>query len=208
MDDALQQLLGKDLLDGSNDLVIRCLSEEVLLEVLACEGTLHEVAVEVAQELRERTEVRGAHRIEDLLVALLGLDALCRIAIAGAEAEELLERVLEVELLAPAVLEGEGHGDSVAVIDLGKGVGIERVLDMSADDAGEGVEREHGAFAGAAAGDHIVCCLAVQKRCGKDAVLDIGELGSVVCGIHAVVEVLMSHRLCDLAQCLLDHGIQ
>ena len=91
--------------------------------------------------------------IQDLLVALLGHNALLRVALTVAEAEQLLEAVLEVQLAAPAEALGKGHGNGVAVVDMGKGVGIHRDLHMAADHAGEAVQGQHGTLAGAAAGD-------------------------------------------------------
>ena len=78
---------------------------------------------------------------------------------------------------------------------------------MTADDSGEGVEREHGPLAGAAAGHNVVRRAAVEKGGREDAVLHVGELGIVIRCVHAVVEHLMAHGLHDLAQGLLDHGV-
>ena len=52
-----------------------------------------------------------AHGVENLLVALLRHNAVRRVAVAAAEAEELLKRVFEVQLRAPAEALGERHGN-------------------------------------------------------------------------------------------------
>ena len=117
-----------------------------------------------------------------------------------AEAEQLLEDVLEVQLAAPAEALGKRQRHSIAVVDMGKGVGIHRVLNMAADDTGEAVQRQHGTLAGAAAGDDIVGCAGVEQHSGQNTVLDIGQLGGILGGVHAVVDDLMAHRLDDLAQ--------
>ena len=124
-----------------------------------------------------------------------------------AEAEQLLEDVLEVQLAAPAKALGEGQGHRVAVVDVGEGVGIDRILDMAADDTGEAVQCQHSAFAGAAAGDDIVGRAGVQQHSGQDAVLHIGQLGGIIGGIHAVVDDLVAHRLHDLAQGCFNQGV-
>ena len=78
---------------------------------------------------------------------------------------------------------------------------------MAADDAGEAVEREHGALAGAAAGDDVVDGATVEQDGGKDAVLDVGELGGVLSGVHTIVVDGVAHGLDDLLECLLDDGV-
>ena len=175
--------------------------------MLASQGTLYQVLVDLAQDVDERTHGHSADAVENLLVALLGFNALGGIAVAGTKAKELLKGVLEVELLAPAVLEGEGHGDGVTVVDLGEGVGIQRVGDMAAEHAGEGVAGEHGALAGAAAGHDIVGSAGVEQHGGKDAVLNVGERLGVGVGIHTVVKDGVTHGLDDLLKGSLDHGV-
>ena len=175
--------------------------------MLASQGALDQVLVDLAQDVDERTHGHSADAVEDLLVALLGLDALGRIAVARTKAKELLKGVLEVELLAPAVLEGEGHGDGVTVVDLGEGVGIQRVGNMAAQHAREGVAGEHGALAGAAAGHDVVCSARVEQHGGKDAVLDVGEGSGALLGIHAIVKDGVTHGLDNLLKGSLDHGI-
>ena len=63
-------------------------------------GAAHEVTVELGEKLGERTEAHLSHAVEDLLVALLGLDALLGVALTVAEAEQFLEAVLKVQLTA------------------------------------------------------------------------------------------------------------
>ena len=100
-----------------------------------------------------------------------------------------------VQLAAPAKAFGKGQGHGVAVVDVGEGVGVHRVLHMAAQHPGEAVQSQHGALAGAAAGDHIIGGAAVEQDGGQDAVLDIGQLGLVVGGVHAVVDHLVAHGL-------------
>ena len=175
--------------------------------MLTGEGALDEVAVQILQDVGQVAESNGAHAVQDLLVALLGDNALLGVALAMAEAEQLLEDVLEVQLTAPAEALGKGQGHRVAVVDVGKGVSVNGVLDVAADDAGEAVQGQHSALTGAAAGDDVVRSAGVQQHSGQDAVLNVGQLGGIVGGIHAVVDDLVAHRLDDLAQGGLDQGV-
>ena len=124
-----------------------------------------------------------------------------------AEAEQLLKAVLEVQLTAPAEALGERHGHGIAVVDVGEGVGVHGVLHMAADDAGEAVQGQHGALAGAAAGDDVVGSAAVEQDGGEDAALHIGQLCGVIGSVHAVVDHLVAHRLYDLLQSGLDDAV-
>ncbi len=67
----------------------------------------------------------------------------------------------------------------------GEGVGIHGILHMAADDAGEAVQGQHGALAGAAAGDDVVGSAAVEQDGGEDAALHIGQLCGVIGSVHA-----------------------
>ena len=89
-------------------------------------SALQQILVDALQALDEGLEGGGAHTVQNLLVALLGHNALLGVALTVAEAEQLLEAVLEVQLAAPAEALGKGHGNGVAVVDMGKGVGIHR----------------------------------------------------------------------------------
>ena len=73
-----------------------------------------------------------AHFIKNFLVALLRLSSFCRVAAAEGCGKELFEDILEVQITAPAELEGKRNGYGVAVIDLREGVGIERIFNMTA----------------------------------------------------------------------------
>ena len=117
-----------------------------------------------------------------------------------AEAEQFLEAVLKVQLTAPAEALGKRHGNGVAVVHMGKGVGIHRVLHMAADHAGEAVQGQHGTLAGAATGDDVIGCAAVQQDGSQNAALHIGQLCSIVGGVHAVVDHLVAHGLHHLLQ--------
>src|SRR5699024_3561466 len=88
-----------------------------------------------------------------------------------------------------------------------KGVGIDGVLDMAAEHAGEAVERQHRAFACTTAGDDIISRAGVEQHGGEDAVLDIGQLGGIVGGVHAVVYDRVAHRLDNLAQSFFDQRV-
>ena len=175
--------------------------------MLAGKCALHQVLIDLAQDVDERTHGHSAHAVEDLLVTLLGLNTLGGVAVARTKAKELLEGVLKVELLAPAVLKSEGHGDGVAIVDLGKGVGVERVGNVAAQHAGEGVTGEHGALAGAAAGHDVVGSTGVQQHGGKDAVLHVGEGLGVGIGIHAIVKDSVAHGLDNLLKGSLNHRV-
>ena len=168
--------------------------------MLTGESALDQVTVEVFQDVAQIAERDCAHAVQDFLVALLGLNALFGIALAVAEAEQLFKGVLQVQLAAPAKALGKRQGHGVAVVDMGKGVGVDGILDMAADDAGEAVQRQHGTLAGATAGDDVVCRAGVQQHSGQDAVLHVGQLGGIIGGVHAVVDDLVAHRLDDFAQ--------
>ena len=159
----LRQGLRHQFLDGGGQLLVLAGGEEVLGKVLAGEGALDEVAVQILQDVGQIAESNGAHAVQDLLVALLGHNALLGVALTVAEAEQLLEAVLEVQLTAPAEALGKGQSHSVAVVDVGKGVSVNGVFDVAADDAGEAVQGQHGTLAGAAAGDDVVSRAAVQQ---------------------------------------------
>ena len=76
--------------------------KKFLAKCVTGEGALDEVAVQILQDVGQVAESNGAHAVQDLLVALLGDNALLGVALAVAEAEQLLEDVLEVQLTAPA----------------------------------------------------------------------------------------------------------
>ena len=109
----LQQGLRHQFLDGGGQLLVLAGGEEVLGEVLTGEGALDEVAVQILQDVGQVAESNGAHAVQDLLVALLGDNALLGVALAVAEAEQLLEDVLEVQLAAPAEALGKGQGTAL-----------------------------------------------------------------------------------------------
>ena len=119
-------------------------------------SALQQVLIDALQALDQRLEGSGTHAVQDLLVALLRLHALLGVALTVAEAKQFLEAVLKVQLTAPAEALGKRHGNGVAVVHVGKGVGIHRVLHMAADHAGEAVQGQHGTLAGAAAGDDVI----------------------------------------------------
>ena len=71
---------------------------------------------------------------------------------------------------------------------------------MAADNAGEAVQGQHGTLAGAAAGDDVIGCAAVQQDGGQNAALHIGQLCGVIGSVHAVVDHLVAHGLHHLFQ--------
>ena len=81
--------------------------------MLTGEGALDEVAVQILQDVGQVAESNGAHAVQDLLVALLGDNALLGVALAVAEAEQLLEDVLEVQLTAPAEALAKGRATAL-----------------------------------------------------------------------------------------------
>ena len=78
---------------------------------------------------------------------------------------------------------------------------------MSAQHPGEGIAGQHGALAGAAAGDDVVGRAAVEQDACQQSALHIGQLARIIGGIHAVVEHLVAHGLHNLAQAGLDHAV-
>ena len=149
----------------------------------------------------------GPHLVQNALIAHLRLPPLGGIALAVTEAEQLFKHVLQVELAAPAKALGKGHGYGVAVVDVGEGVGVHRVLHVAADHPGEAVHGQHGPLAGAAAGDDIVRRAAVQQQRTQNAALDVGELGLVVGGVHAVVVYSVAHGLHHFFQRRQDNAV-
>ena len=140
------------------------------------------------------------HGVENLLVALLRHNAVRRVAVAAAEAEELLKRVFEVQLRAPAETLGERHGNRVSVVDLRKHISVGRIDHMTAENAREAVERKHRALARAAAGHDIIRRAGIEQDCRQNAVLHIGQLSLARRAVHAVVIHFMSHRGDDLLE--------
>ena len=200
-------MLFGDVEDVVLDVAFLGVGLEELAETLAGECSGDELGVEVLVDVQERAVGGGAHGVEDLLVALFGDDALLGVAAAGLLEPHLLEDVFEVAFLAPAVLESEGDGHGVAVVDLREGIGVERVLNVSADHAREAVEREHGALAGAAAGDDEVGGAGVQEGGGEDAVLHVGQGRGSFVRVHAVVVDLEALGLDHGPEGVEDHGV-
>ena len=168
--------------------------------MLAGDGLLQEVLVNVVQNVDQRTVGDLLHAVEDLLVALLGHHALLGIAVAMAEAEQLLPDHLQLQLRAPAEVLGEGQGHAVAVVDLGEHVAVGGIHNVAAEHAGEAVAGQHGALAGAAAGHHVIRRAGFQQQGGQQARLDVGQLAGVVGGVHAVVDHGVAHGLHNLLQ--------
>ena len=175
--------------------------------MFAADGLLQEILVDVVEDVDQRAVGDGLHAVQDLLVALLGHHALLGVAVAVAEAEQLLEDHFQVQLGAPAEALGKGQGNAVAVVDLGKHIAVGGVDQVAAEHAGEAVAGQHGALAGAAAGDHIVGRAGGEQQGGQQAALDVGELALVLGGVHAVVDHGVTHGFHDLLQGGLDHGI-
>ena len=171
------------------------------------ERALDQFPVQLPQDVAQVAEGHGAHTVQNLLVALFGHGALTGIALSGRLAEQLFKNVLQIQIAAPAKAFGEGQGDGVAIVDLGEGVSVQRVGHVTADDAGEAVQRQHGALAGAAAGDDVVRRAGVEQHRGQNAVLHVGQLGGVIGGVHAVVVHGKAHRLHHLAQRLFHNGV-
>ena len=70
-------------------------------EMLATDGSLDEVAIQILKDIDQRPVGLFLYTVEDLLVALLGYDALLGISIAVAEAEQLLD-IMAVRVI-PAI---------------------------------------------------------------------------------------------------------
>ena len=149
----------------------------------------------------------GAHRVEDLLVALLRHDAIRRVAVAAAKAEELFKRIFEVQFSAPAEALCKRHGYRVAVVDLGEHEAVGGIDHVAAEHAREAVERQHRALARAAAGDDVIRRAGVEQNRGENAVLHIGQLAFAFLAVHAVVIDLMTHRSDNLLERGLDRRV-
>ena len=169
------------------------MGKEKLFEVFAGNRTADQILVESLQAGDEILEVVGSDLIQNLFIALLGNNTLRWIAIAASEAEQLFKGLFQIKISAPAESLCKREGDSISVIDLSEHEAVRRIDDMTADHAGETVQRQHGAFAGAASGDNIVTGAGVEQNGSKNAVLNVGELCLVFCSIHAVVVNGMSH---------------
>ena len=195
------------LLEISGNLLILAGRIEVFREMLAADGFLQELLIDVMKDVDQGAVGDGLHAVEDLFVALLGNDAVGRIAVAVAEAEQLLEEHLQIELGAPAKALGKGQGDAVTIIDLGEHIAVGGIDQVATDHARETVARQHGALAGAAAGHDVVGSAAGQQQRGQQTALDISELAGVLGGIHTIVDDGVAHGFHDLLQGGLDHGV-
>ena len=164
-------------LDVCSQLRVLAGGKEQLAELLAGHSALEQVRIDALQAIDEGLKGGSADAVQDLLVPLLGLHALLGVALAVAEAEQLLKAVLQVELAAPAKALGKRHGHGVAIVDMGKGVGVHGVFHMAADDTGEAVQSQHGTLAGAAADYVITGC-----GTGEGAMLALNSFPGVICG--------------------------
>ena len=78
---------------------------------------------------------------------------------------------------------------------------------MSAQHARETVAGQHGAFARAAAGHHIVGCAGFQQQGGQKARLDVGQLAGVISCIHAIVDHFVAHGFNHFLQGAFDQAV-
>ena len=175
--------------------------------MLAADGLLEEGLVDLLEDGEHVLVGYFLYLVQDLLVPLLGNHPLLGVAVAVAKAEELLEDHLQLQLRAPAEILGKGQGRAVAVVDLGKHVSIGGIDDVPAQHPGEGIAGQHGALAGAAAGDNVVGRAAVEQDAGQQPALHIGQLAGIVGGIHAVVDHLVAHGFHNLAQAGFNHAV-
>ena len=130
--------------------------------MLAADGFLQEGLVNVVQNVDHGAVGNSLDLIQNLLVPLLRHNPLRRIPVAVTEAKQLTENHLQLQLCTPTEILGKGESNAVAVVDLGKHEAVGRIYQMAAQHAREAVAGQHGAFAGAAAGDHIVRSTAVE----------------------------------------------
>jgi hypothetical protein len=142
--------------------------------------------------------------VEYLLVSLLGNSSLTRIAKAPLGNKELLKYVLKVELTAPAPALSKRHSNSVTVVYLSELVSVGGINNVTAKNTGEGVTSEHCALTGTATGDNEITGTGVKKNCGENTDLNVGKLLLVLCGIHSVVEYLVTERLYNTLKSLAD----
>ena len=192
---ARQSFLCEDLLYALCDSVALAVRKEELLEVLTAESAENKLAVKVFKNIYHIGVSYLLNLVEDLLVSLLGNGSLTGITKTPLGNEELLEYVLKVKLAAPAPALCKRHRNCISVVNLGKLICVGGVNHVTAKNAGEGVTSEHCALACAAACDYKVACAGVEKNCGEDTDLNVGKLLLVLCGIHTVIEHLVTERL-------------
>ena len=199
--------LAENFLNASLDSIALAVSEEELTELCTAESAENELAVKVLEDVADVGVGNLLDFVKDLLVSLLGNCSLTGITETPLGDKEFLEYILKVEFTAPTPTLCEGHGDSVTVVYLGELVSIGGVNNVTAKNAGEGVTSEHCTLAGSASGDNEIACAGVKKNCGEDTDLNVGKLLLVLCGIHTVVEYLVTEGLYHLLKSVADKGV-
>ena len=179
----------------------------MLGKMLPGKSALDQIVIQIFQDIAQVTERHGTHAVQDLLVALFGHNALLRVALTMAKAEQFFKHIFQVQLAAPAKAFGKRQGNSIAIVHMSKGISIHGIFHMAADHAGKAVQRQHGTLAGTAAGDNIIRCAGIQQHRCQNAVLHIGQLGGIIGCVHTIVDNLMAHRLHNLAQDGFDQGV-
>ena len=201
------KLFSDYLANASGNSIILAVSEEELLELSATECALNKLTVKVLEDVADVGVSNLLYLVEDSLVSLLGNCSLTGITKTPLGNEELLEHVLEVELTAPAPTLSEGHGDRVTVVYLSELICVGRINYVAAKNTGEGVTSEHSALTCTATGDYEVASAGVEKNCGEDTDLNVGELLLVLSGVHTVVVYLVTKGLYNHLKSVADKSI-
>ena len=201
------KLLCDHLANASSDSLILAVGEEELLELSTTECALYKLSVKILEDVADVGVSNLLNLVEDSLVSLLGNCSLAGVTKAPLGNEELLEYVLEVELTAPAPALSEGHCDSVTIVYLSELVSVGGINYVTAKNTGEGVTSEHSALAGTTTGDYKIACAGVEKNCGEDTDLNVGELLLVLSRVHTVVIYLVTKGLYNLLKSVADKSV-
>ena len=70
--------------------------------MLPGKSALDQIVIQIFQDIAQVTERHGTHAVQDLLVALFGHNALLRVALTMAKAEQFFKHIFQVQLAAPA----------------------------------------------------------------------------------------------------------
>ena len=163
---------GQHTADVRRDLFILAVSKEHLGKIGLADGLLQEVLVDLLQN-REHVLVGDLLDLgQDAAVSLFRGRPGFGIAAAHGGAQQLFKDIFQIQLRAPAEVHRKGDGEGVAGVDLREQIALQRFMGPAAHDAGEGVQREHGAHAGAAARDDEVGRAGIEQDRSQQAFLD------------------------------------
>ena len=100
----------------------------MLGKMLPGKSALDQIVIQIFQDIAQVTERHGTHAVQDLLVALLGHNALLGVALTVAKAEQFFKHIFQVQLAAPAKAFGKRQGNSIAIVHMSKGIGIHGIF--------------------------------------------------------------------------------